>query len=77
VLTSIYRFIDIVSELNICKLFIFINLRNLFDNKTLEELFKYAIYKDVFILNIENGSCVKIKYEKKMIIDHDLIDYLY
>ena len=58
------------SELNLHRLIILPNLKVYFDNKQMEELFKYAIYKGINILCIENIEHIKtIPNETKIIID--------
>jgi CRISPR type II-A-associated protein Csn2 len=68
--------IDIESELKIDELIIFVNLKGYLDNEELTELYKYAIYKNINILLIDNNKYITNKFEKKLLIDEDLIEFM-
>ena len=56
---------------------IFINLKQYLSEIELEELYKYSIYNNVKILLIDNTSYgISNKYEKKLLIDSNLEEFL-
>ncbi|MDR0978352.1 MAG: type II-A CRISPR-associated protein Csn2, partial [Lachnospiraceae bacterium] len=62
--------VDVISTLNIAKILILPNLKLYLDENEVEEFYKYALYKDLNILVIENGIDNKLlKYEKVFSID--------
>ncbi|MEG1141565.1 MAG: type II-A CRISPR-associated protein Csn2 [Clostridia bacterium] len=59
--------IDLVSEFKITNILIFINIKNYFEKSNLEEIYKYAMYKEIKLLLIENNTTNEIlKYENKL-----------
>ena len=69
--------IDVVSELELSLVIVFINLKSYLDPADLLEFYKYSAYRKIQILLIESSSCIeKIKYERKIIIDTDFDEIL-
>lgn len=68
--------IDIESSFKLDKLVVFVNLKDYLEENDLVELYKYAIYKEVNILLIDNNKHKTSKYEKKLFIDEDLIEFM-
>lgn len=75
-LENLLLLIDIESELKIDELLVFVNLKQYLNNKELEELYKYSLYKEVKILLIDNTKNISNKYEKKLFIDDDLVEFM-
>ena len=76
ILENLLLLIDIESEFNIDKLIVFVNLKGYLNNDELKELYKYAIYKDVYILLVDNHNYPTNDFEKKLQIDGDLIEFV-
>lgn len=55
---KIFEIIDLVSELKLYKILILPNLRDFLSNDELQELYKYAIYKEVHLLILETSTSV-------------------
>lgn len=69
--------IDVVSELELSLVIVFINLKTYLDPADLLEFYKYSAYRKIQVLLIESTSCIeKIKYERKIIIDTDFDEIL-
>lgn len=77
ILSKILLLIDIEDILKIDNLLIFINLKQYLTKEELEELYKYSIYKNVKILLIDSQAYgISNKYEKKLLIDENLEEYV-
>lgn len=69
--------IDIINEFKIAKILIIVNMKVYFSSEEVEEIYKYAIYKNVKLLVIENiPNDTKLQYEKKILIDNEFDDFL-
>lgn len=69
--------IDIISEFKLVDILMIANLKTYFSNEEIEEIYKYAICKNVKILLIENtNSQPMLLYENKLIIDDEFDDFL-
>lgn len=68
--------IDVENELNLDKLIVFVNLKDYLEEKELIELYKYSIYKNINILLIDNNKHLPNKFENKLFIDEDLIEFM-
>jgi CRISPR-associated protein Csn2 len=67
--------IDMEREISINKLLIFVNLKQYLTKQELIELYKYSLYHNVKILLIDSQSYgPTLEYEKKLIIDDNLIE---
>lgn len=74
---KLFLLIDIERNFRINKMLFFINLKQYLTENELEELYKYAIYNNVKIILIDSQSYGgKIKYEKKLIVDNDLVEFM-
>ena len=76
-LDNLLLFLDVNRELNLFKVFVFVNLKQFLSKKELEEFYKYAVYNEVSVLLIDSqayGVC--IPYEKKVIIDENLDEFV-
>ena len=69
--------IDLISEFNLVKILILVNVKTYFTDEELVEIYKYCNYKEVNLLLIENTvNETLLKYEKKLYIDNDFDDFL-
>ena len=76
-LKNIFTLIDIFKELNIYNLLILVNIKQYLTIDELQELYKYAIYNKLSILLIDNKTYgITQKYEKKIIIDDNLHEFV-
>lgn len=76
-LDNLLMLIDINSTFKINELLVFINLKQYLSKEELNELYKYSIYNNVKILLIDSQSYgVCNEYEKKLIIDSNLDEFL-
>lgn len=76
-LENLILLIDINKLFNLNQILIFINLKQYLSNNELIELYKYSIYNNINILLIDS-QCYggKLEYEKKLIIDSNLDEFL-
>ena len=76
-LENILILIDLEQILKTNSILFFVNLKQYLTNIELIELYKYAIYNKVKIILIDSQSygCT-LKYEKKLIIDENLEEYM-
>lgn len=76
-LSNLLLIIDLEKVLNNQKILVFINLKQLLSNEELIELYKYSIYNSVNIILIDSQSYgTKLNYEKKLIIDDFLEEFM-
>lgn len=76
-LDNLLLLIEIEKSLNLNEILFFINLKQYLNKEELEELYKYAIYNSIKIVLIDSQSYgATINYEKKLIIDNDLEEYV-
>lgn len=76
-LDNLLLLIDIEKNLNINNAIFFINLKQYLTNSELIELYKYSIYNSVSIVLIDSQSYgVTLEYEKKIIIDDNLDEFV-
>ncbi|MBQ8472411.1 MAG: type II-A CRISPR-associated protein Csn2 [Bacilli bacterium] len=76
-LDNLLLLIEIEKSLNLNEILFFINLKQYLNKDELEELYKYAIYNSIKIVLIDSQSYgATINYEKKLIIDNDLEEYV-
>lgn len=69
--------IDINSIFNINELLVFINLKQYLTNEELKEFYKYSLYNNVKIILIDSQTYgTTNEYEKKLIIDNNLDEFL-
>lgn len=68
--------IDVENELQLNKLLVFVNLKDYLESGELEEFYKYAIYKEVNLLLLDNNKHITSKFEKKLLIDDDLVEFV-
>ena len=77
ILKNLFIFIEIVKELQNYNLLVLVNLKQYLTKEELNEFYKYAIYNKVALLLIDNISYgIAQKYEKKLIIDDNLEEYI-
>ena len=76
-LDNLLLLIDINNSLKLNELLIFVNLKQYLTMDELNELYKYSLYNDVKILLIDS-QCYSTtnKFEKKLIIDGNLDEFL-
>lgn len=76
-LDNLFLLIDVTKTFNLDKLLVFVNLKQYLSDEDLIEFYKYVIYHNCDVLLIENVLYKKlIEYEKKLIIDCDLVEYI-
>ena len=77
ILKNLFIFIEIIKELQNYNLLVLVNLKKYITKEELNEFYKYAIYNKVALLLIDNISYgIAQKYEKKLIIDDNLEEYI-
>ncbi len=77
ILKNLFIFVDIIKELQNYNLLVLVNLKQYLTKEELNEFYKYAIYNKVALLLIDNLSYgIAQKYEKKLIIDDNLEEYI-
>lgn len=76
-LDNLLLLIDLEKVLKTNNLLFFINLKQYLTNNELIELYKYAIYNEVNIILVDSQTygCT-LKYEKKLIIDENLDEFV-
>lgn len=76
-LDNLFLLIDINNNFKINELLIFINLKQYLTLEELNEFYKYSLYSDIKILLIDS-QCYGVtnKFEKKLIIDGNLDEFL-
>lgn len=76
-LEKLLLLIDIERNFKINMILFFVNLKQYLNKVELEELYKFAIYNNVKLVLIDSQSYgVKLNYEKKLIIDNDLVEFV-
>lgn len=77
ILDKILLLIDIEEQLKLNNLLVFVNLKQYLNKEELEELYKYSLYKNIKLLLIDSQSYgISNKYEKKLLIDENLEEYM-
>ncbi|HHX68349.1 MAG TPA: type II-A CRISPR-associated protein Csn2 [Gallicola sp.] len=74
-LNDLFNYLDLIIELNLCKIIFVVNLKSYLNDEQLKEAYKYFLYKKVNILLIETNKYEKLANEKKLIIDEFFDDY--
>lgn len=76
-LDNLLLLIDVEKVLKSDNLIVFVNLKQYLNSDELLELYKYTIYNNVKILLIDSQCYgVNLKYEKKLIIDKELDEFM-
>lgn len=76
-LDNLIQLMDVICELDISDIIVFINLKSYLDYADLQEFYKYVIYKNVRILLVESSLSIEnSKYEQKLVIDKDFDEYV-
>lgn len=76
-LDNLLLLIDLERVLKSKCLLVFVNLKQYLSKNELIELYKYAIYNNVNIFLVDSQSYgVTLKYEKKLIIDDNLDEFV-
>lgn len=74
---NIYLLLDLEKIFKLHKLIVFVNLKQYFTKEELIELYKYAIYNEIMMILIDNNSYnLSLEYEKKLLIDDNLDEYV-
>lgn len=77
ILDNLFLLIDIEKELNINKLIILVNVKQYLNKTELIELYKYILYNNINILLIDSQTYgVTNEYEKKLLIDNELEEFI-
>lgn len=66
--------IDLISTLEIADLLVIPNLKSFLDEDELNLLYKYALYNNINLLDIEIKNGKLLKYEKEWLIDENYCD---
>lgn len=76
-LNNLLLLIDLEKVLKINEILFFINLKQYLSQEELIEFYKYAIYNEIKIVLVDSQSYgVKLDYEKKLIIDTNLDEFV-
>lgn len=76
-LNNLLLLIDVEKTLKINEILFFINLKQYLNKNELIEFYKYCIYNNIKLVLIDSQSYgVTIEYEKKLIIDNDLEEFV-
>ncbi len=77
ILDNLFLIIDIEKLLKINNIIVFINLKQYLSKEELVELYKYSIYNQVQIMLVDS-QCYggTIEYEKKLIVDENLDEFM-
>ena len=76
-LNNLLFLIDLEKVLKINEILFFINLKQYLSQEELIEFYKYAIYNEIKIVLVDSQSYgVKLDYEKKLIIDANLDEFV-
>lgn len=76
-LDTLLLIIDVEKVLKLNRIIFLINLKQYLSKEELNELYKYAIYNDIYIILIDSQSYgVCLKNEKKLIIDENLDEFM-
>lgn len=71
-------FIEIIQIFELCETVVFVNLKNYFNNKEINELYRHAIHYKIKIMILEYGTFEeKLPYEKVWLIDEDYDEFTY
>ncbi len=74
-LDRICDYISVVNEITGKDIFIFVNFRDFFELEELEEFYKFAAYKKIFLIMLENEvNNVCNEFEKVFVLDKDLCE---
>lgn len=77
ILNNIMLLIEITNEFNIEQTMIFVNLKQYLNCQELIELYKYSIYNNVKIMLVDSQSYgITLEYEKKLIVDENLDEFM-
>ncbi len=76
-LDNLLLLIDLEKVLKTNNLLVFVNLKQYLTKEELLEFYKYSIYNQVDVLLIDSQSYgIKLEFEKKLIIDSDLDEFM-
>ena len=76
-LSNLLLIIDLEKVLKINEILFFINLKQYLSQEELIEFYKYAIYNEIKIVLVDSQSYgIKLDYEKKLIIDVNLDEFV-
>ena len=77
ILNNLFLLIDLENILKLSNILIFINLKQYLSLEELEEFYKYAIYNNLKLILVDSQCYTSIsKYEKKLIVDNDLVEFV-
>lgn len=76
-LSNLLLIIDLEKVLKMNEILFFINLKQYLSQEELIEFYKYAIYNEIKIILVDSQSYgIKLDYEKKLIIDANLDEFV-
>ena len=76
-LDNLLLLIDLENTLKFNNILVFVNLKQYLSKNELIEFYKYAIYNKIQILLIDSQAYgVTLEYEKKLIIDENLDEFV-
>ncbi len=73
----IKNIIELISDMNICKIIVLVNLKSYISSIELLNLYKYSKYRNIFLLLIESKESILLEYEYKIYIDDDFDELIY
>ena len=77
ILNNLFLLIDLENILRLSNILIFINLKQYLSTEELEEFYKYAIFNNVKLILVDSQCYTSTsKYEKKLIVDNDLVEFV-
>lgn len=76
-LENLLLLIDLERTIKCNELLVFVNLKQYLSNEELHELYKYSLYNKIKIMLVDSQCCgVTLNYEKKLIIDESLEEFV-
>lgn len=77
IFNNLLLLIDIEKVFKINKFLVLVNLKQYLTNEEIRELYKYALYNDIKLLLIDSQAYgITNEYEKKLLIDSDLNEFM-
>ena len=77
IIENLFSIIELERSLKSSKFIVFVNLKQYLDDNELKELYKYSIYNNVNIILIDS-QCYGCShdFEKKLIVDNNLVEFV-
>lgn len=75
ILADLFNYLELIDELNLCKVIFIINLKSYLNEEQIKEAYKFFLYKKLKVILIETNKYKTVENEKKLIIDELFDDY--